>query len=201
MLRLPWTPKPRTASLEELREQLANAKASHADAQKATASAQAVFDDSGDASAEKALLAARAAEQSAGEHLARAERLADAAETQRKAEQRADLEREAAKLTAELAAPDPEEARLVAEEAAAYEKAVNVRLARRANNESRVERMWRLQHISRELGGESRSLYHHEANPEPSHVPVGERLVALSAGASSHETRSSYLHALSRIQF
>ncbi|HEY4158681.1 MAG TPA: hypothetical protein VGM29_11315 [Polyangiaceae bacterium] len=101
-MKLPWTPAPRTASLEELREQLSNAKATHADAQKATSSAQAAFDDAGDPSAEKALLAARGTEQSIGEHLARAERLFAAADAARRAEERAELERKRDDLASKL---------------------------------------------------------------------------------------------------
>jgi len=101
----PWSLKPRTASLEELREQLGNARASYESAQAATQSAQTVFDDAGEASAEKALLAARSAEQSAAEHLGRAERLVEAAENQRKAEERARLKARRAELEAQTSFP------------------------------------------------------------------------------------------------
>ncbi|HEX3851931.1 MAG TPA: hypothetical protein VHW01_13255, partial [Polyangiaceae bacterium] len=174
MLKLPWTPKPRTASLEELREQLANAKASHAEALKATGSAQATFDDAGDTSAEKALTAARAAEQSASEHLARAQRLASAAEARRKAEERAELEREATDLESELGAPDPEEVRLVAAEVAAYTAAVTARLDRYVHNQARIDRKRRLHGIRRQLGHDAQDLQLHSVNPEPNHAPVAE---------------------------
>lgn len=99
-MKFPWTPKPRTAPLAELIEQVANAKTSLEAALSATKSAEIAFDDAGDASAEKALIAARAAEQSAFEHLGRAERLVAAANDQRKAEERAKLNARRAELEA-----------------------------------------------------------------------------------------------------
>ncbi|MEO7037659.1 MAG: hypothetical protein ABI548_27120 [Polyangiaceae bacterium] len=127
-MKLPWTPKPRNASLEELREQLAHATVTHADAQRATASAQAAFDDAGDTTAEKALTTARAAEQSAGEHLARAQRLAAAAEGQRQADERAELQRKRDELAAKVsrAAVTAAGADLAAAEAQARRAVVDI---------------------------------------------------------------------------
>lgn len=151
---LPWSPKPRTAPLEELREQLANARSSHAAAQAATEGAQTVFDDTGEASAEKALLAARSAEQSAAEHLGRAARLVEAAEGQGRAEERAHLQARRAELEAKttlpalLAACDPD-FRRAADALVAFADA-RVALAKRSVEFAALER--ELEGVAQALG-------------------------------------------------
>src|SRR6478735_7632365 len=104
-MKFPWSPKPRNAPLDELREQLTNARTAYQSAQAATQAAQTAFDDDGAASAEKALLGARSAENSAAEHLARAERLISAAEAQRAAEERSRLQAKRAELEVKTTLP------------------------------------------------------------------------------------------------
>jgi len=153
-MRFPWAPKPRSAPLDELREQLANAQASHESAKAATQAAQTVFDDAGEPGAEKALLAARNAEQSAAEHLGRAERLVEAAESQRRAEERARLQARRTELEAKTALPallaacDPD-FRRAADALVAFADA-RIVLARRAVEFQALER--ELEGIAQTLG-------------------------------------------------
>lgn len=200
-MKLPWTPKPRTASLEELREQLANAKATHVDAQTATHSAQVAFDDAGDPSAEKALLAARAAEQSASEHLARAERLAAAAEEKRKAEERTELERQATEIETKLNDGNPESARLAQVMARQLLEFSNTRAESRANLVARQQLRSQLDSIRVQLGAPMRTVYGHEFDVEPLHQPVAEILTETARKLPMDDPRREYLNTLAQLRF
>jgi len=153
-MKFPWSPKPRNAPLDELREQLTNARSAYQSAQAATQAAQIAFDDDGAATAEKALLAARSAEQSAAEHLARAERLVGAAEAQRAADERARLQKKRAELEAKTTLPallkvcDPDFQR-AADALVAFADA-RVALARRAAEFQALER--ELEGVTQALG-------------------------------------------------
>ena len=198
---LPWSLKPPTAPLKELREQLANAQASYEAAQAATQTAQVAFDDAGDDGAQKALDTAEIAEKKAKAHVGRAERLVEAAENQRKAEERAALEREAQALEEELSAKNAEDEQLVRAEVAGYLAAAEARAARHDRSAALIGRAHRLQAIRGELGLDSRALLAHQLDAEPPHHVVAERLFEKAGAFGSHEPIARYLNALGRVQF
>jgi hypothetical protein len=144
--------RPRTATVEELREQLEHAAKAYEDATVAVESAQQSFDDSGSDAAAKSLTAARDVARFAGEHRDRARRILDEAEAKRAVEERAALQAKHDALKAELDAPDKVDADLEEQEAGGYVAAFKVRAARWEHFQQRAAKRQQLQIMSHALG-------------------------------------------------
>jgi|GEM_PF-3455236 len=147
--------------------------------------------------AEKQWLKAKESEALAQLRLKSAQRKLTEATLEREGVERAELEREAAELGAVLNSPDPEEARLVVKEAALYAEAVKVRVARRSNNEARLQLKHRLNEVTRLLTGVAPKVWNHNFNTEPLHGSVAEEMTKIAKKAHSADpVLAHYLNVL-----
>ena len=191
-----WKPKPRTATLEELKQQLSEATTAQAEAQRAVESAQRAFDDDGAEASAKGLARAREAADLASEHVARAKRLLAAAEATKAAEDRAELERRRATIRSQVS-DQTKDRELEAAEVRAFVAVVEARLARRRHNQRRFELESELLRLGTALGEPESPTYGY-GRIEPGVVVVAEQLRDLSARETDQQRRA-ILFELSRL--
>lgn len=170
-MKLPWT-KPAAASLDELREQLDEARKANAEAQEGVAQALAAFDADPTDAAAKALSKAREHADVMREHLGRAERLFKAAEERAAEERRKALQAKRVELDKTLAAPAlaAERAPLENEEIDLLVKLAIVRARRRELERQIVSRQHRLRTVREELGETVGPLMAPSFDPSPLRV-------------------------------
>jgi hypothetical protein len=189
---------PTATSSEALREQLAQRQAAHADAKRAVASAQIVFDTAGDDESMRLLRRARDAEQDASEHVARLERLVAAAEAEEAAAHRAKLERRLFEVQSELAG-DPKCKQLDSAAVDAFVAAAEALLAVRNHQVVRSEKRREVTSLALELGQPDPYQFSPE-DLEPNIVVIGEQVRARAAGLPSSDAMCRYLWALASIR-
>lgn len=182
-------------TLESLRDQLEQRKVAHADAKRAVASSQIVFDTVGDDESLRQHLRAEEAEKLAAAHVARMERRVAAAEAERDAAKRAEIDSEIATLTAELAS-DPECRKLESEAGDVYSALADALVKIHEHLVERSGKRSRLTSLRMSIDPNYESRFNYNETVEPNFAVIGEQVRARAVGLPSDSPRCRYLHSL-----
>jgi hypothetical protein len=189
--------RPKTAPVEDQRDQLARLKEAHAAAQRAVQEAQEAFDLEGTPATQKALAKAQEAEREAADYLGRAQRNLQAAEAVRAAAERETKEQQAKELRAQLA-DNRVAAQLIEAESKAWLGVVRAQLARLEHHDERRDLQRQLLVLEVALHGDGAAQHFRFDDTTPSVYAVAVELQS-HAEQERDQRRREILAALIRM--
>jgi hypothetical protein len=197
-MKFSFLPKPKEATVPDLRHQLSAAQDAHQAAQDAVSAAELALDEAPSDLALKALRRAREAETEAADLVAHCRRMLAAGEEREAAAEQERLRARLADIEADHARGREQITGLTAAEADAFSAVADARLRRRRHLEGLRELRAEMRRIRLALGETPEDMPLRDLDVDPPLGPVASRLLEESRGLPAEDHRAGYLRDLAR---